>query len=111
MPIYLLMVQTREILDDLRIPTTADSRLYYMFGATAGGPTGMTRHTTQGKEKGIPEFIVRRQRLREIHEQAVAAGNPSPVSIHPGQWESGTPRISREHVQSRWNDEIKGDIL
>lgn len=110
---YLMMVKTAAVADDLRIASVADSTFYYLFGATDSGPYGMTRHTTKGKGHGVPEFVIRREVLRDLHE----AGEDSsqiwlyPQGQEPSSWETDELFISRDHAEDRWKDEIEPVIL
>ncbi len=105
---YLLLVNADVIWHDLHVPTVADSRLWYMWAASGpkDGPTGMTRHTVDGRSGGVQEFVIRRERLREVYEDP----SSSDAIRIAGEWPCGVVTISRDHAEKRWRDEIESVI-
>lgn len=105
--IYLMVIDSKYVWDDLRVPTVIDSAFYYLFGATqkSDGPTGMTRHTLNGKGHGVPELVISNERLSDIYSEQGATA----IWIKES-WESEPLVISKSHVNSRWLSEIKNDI-
>ena len=103
--VYVIVVTSDAIWDHLRIPTVADSALYYLWGATRkpDGPTGMTRHTLLGHGHGVPELVVKT-------EQLVPLLDSGDVRLEARGLSCGSLHISREHAEKRWHDEIEHEI-
>jgi hypothetical protein len=108
----LMVVDSAAVWQDLRIPTVADSRFYYMWCATRKdeGPHGMTRHTRDGKKHGVPELVVRIQDLaHQLDSGAVrlqVADQPDGTKPVVSGVSEESLRISETHARTRWSTEI-----